>query len=215
MNYKQCFFCNILTTSDHHRWTVTHENVGLHDSNLFSIHTNTLLPKHNMHSSVFTLLFISARKTENQLALLCLSGVWVLFCFPIIPTGFMVWIRPLFCLCLSLARVLIGSPLKGQPARRTGDVYKCPVGHGSSSSCIKLDLPGEHWLYSRFFPVCICALFIFVQNINFSAAKWLQHYFHDKAKYHHTAFCLWREHSALFHIIWTYQKKLFKWNYSK
>ncbi|GAA6068655.1 integrin alpha-1, partial [Tachysurus ichikawai] len=37
--------------------------------------------------------------------------------------------------------VLIGSPLKGQPAQRTGDVYKCPVGHGSSSSCIKLDLP--------------------------------------------------------------------------
>ncbi|XP_076875921.1 integrin alpha-1 [Brachyhypopomus gauderio] len=37
--------------------------------------------------------------------------------------------------------VLIGSPLKGQPAKRTGDVYKCPVGHGSSSDCIKLDLP--------------------------------------------------------------------------
>ncbi|XP_026798460.3 integrin alpha-1 [Pangasianodon hypophthalmus] len=39
--------------------------------------------------------------------------------------------------------VLIGSPLKGQPAQRTGDVYKCPVGHGSSSSCIKLDLPAH------------------------------------------------------------------------
>ncbi|TSM12537.1 Integrin alpha-1 [Bagarius yarrelli] len=37
--------------------------------------------------------------------------------------------------------VLIGSPLKGQPAQRTGDVYRCPVGHGNSSSCIKLDLP--------------------------------------------------------------------------
>uniref|UniRef100_W5U6W8 Integrin alpha-1 n=1 Tax=Ictalurus punctatus TaxID=7998 RepID=W5U6W8_ICTPU len=37
--------------------------------------------------------------------------------------------------------VLIGSPLTGQPAQRTGDVYKCPVGHGSSSSCVKLDLP--------------------------------------------------------------------------
>ncbi|KAI4875226.1 hypothetical protein NFI96_010697, partial [Prochilodus magdalenae] len=39
--------------------------------------------------------------------------------------------------------VLIGSPLKGQPAKRTGDVYKCPVGHGSSSKCIKLDLPDQ------------------------------------------------------------------------
>ncbi|XP_053371496.1 integrin alpha-1 [Clarias gariepinus] len=37
--------------------------------------------------------------------------------------------------------VLIGSPLTGQPAKRTGDVYKCPVGHGRSSGCIKLDLP--------------------------------------------------------------------------
>ncbi|XP_072514317.1 integrin alpha-1 [Salminus brasiliensis] len=39
--------------------------------------------------------------------------------------------------------VLIGSPLKGQPAKRTGDVYKCPVGHGRSSECIKLDLPDQ------------------------------------------------------------------------
>ncbi|XP_060764867.1 integrin alpha-1 isoform X2 [Neoarius graeffei] len=39
--------------------------------------------------------------------------------------------------------VLIGSPLKGQPAQRTGDVYKCPVGHGESSRCIKLDLPAH------------------------------------------------------------------------
>uniref|UniRef100_A0A3B1J0P4 Integrin subunit alpha 1 n=1 Tax=Astyanax mexicanus TaxID=7994 RepID=A0A3B1J0P4_ASTMX len=39
--------------------------------------------------------------------------------------------------------VLIGSPLKGQPAKRTGDVYKCPVGHGPSSECIKLDLPEQ------------------------------------------------------------------------
>uniref|UniRef100_A0A3B4WRT8 Integrin subunit alpha 1 n=1 Tax=Seriola lalandi dorsalis TaxID=1841481 RepID=A0A3B4WRT8_SERLL len=36
--------------------------------------------------------------------------------------------------------VLIGSPLSGQPARRTGDVYKCPVGTGNNT-CIKLDLP--------------------------------------------------------------------------
>ncbi|KAF7700864.1 integrin alpha-1 [Silurus meridionalis] len=39
--------------------------------------------------------------------------------------------------------VLIGSPLKGQPAKRTGDVYRCPVGHGHSPSCIKLDLPAQ------------------------------------------------------------------------
>ncbi|KAM8872070.1 integrin alpha-1 [Synchiropus picturatus] len=36
--------------------------------------------------------------------------------------------------------VLIGSPLSGQPARRTGDVYKCPVGRGGNK-CVKLELP--------------------------------------------------------------------------
>uniref|UniRef100_A0A672IG08 VWFA domain-containing protein n=1 Tax=Salarias fasciatus TaxID=181472 RepID=A0A672IG08_SALFA len=36
--------------------------------------------------------------------------------------------------------VLIGSPLSGQPARRTGDVYKCPVGT-ADNTCIKLELP--------------------------------------------------------------------------
>ncbi|CAB1448398.1 unnamed protein product [Pleuronectes platessa] len=36
--------------------------------------------------------------------------------------------------------VLIGSPLSGQPAKRTGDVYKCPVGKGDNT-CVKLDLP--------------------------------------------------------------------------
>ncbi|KAM9840911.1 integrin alpha-1 [Aulostomus maculatus] len=36
--------------------------------------------------------------------------------------------------------VLIGSPLSGQPAKRTGDVYKCPVGRGNNT-CVKLDLP--------------------------------------------------------------------------
>ncbi|CAB1352121.1 unnamed protein product, partial [Coregonus sp. 'balchen'] len=38
-------------------------------------------------------------------------------------------------------RVLIGSPLAGQPAKRTGDVYKCPVGRGPNPKCIKLELP--------------------------------------------------------------------------
>ncbi|XP_072814809.1 integrin alpha-1 isoform X2 [Vicugna pacos] len=37
--------------------------------------------------------------------------------------------------------VLIGSPLVGQPKKRTGDVYKCPVGRGESLPCMKLDLP--------------------------------------------------------------------------
>ncbi|KAK6322763.1 integrin alpha-1 [Coregonus clupeaformis] len=37
--------------------------------------------------------------------------------------------------------VLIGSPLAGQPAKRTGDVYKCPVGRGPNPKCIKLELP--------------------------------------------------------------------------
>ncbi|TDH02169.1 hypothetical protein EPR50_G00170330 [Perca flavescens] len=36
--------------------------------------------------------------------------------------------------------VLIGSPLSGQPAKRTGDVYKCPVGMGDNT-CVKLELP--------------------------------------------------------------------------
>ncbi|XP_039399347.1 integrin alpha-1 isoform X2 [Mauremys reevesii] len=38
--------------------------------------------------------------------------------------------------------VLIGSPLVGQPKKRTGDVYKCPVGNGKSP-CIKLNLPAN------------------------------------------------------------------------
>nr|XP_006139588.1 integrin alpha-1 isoform X1 [Pelodiscus sinensis] len=38
--------------------------------------------------------------------------------------------------------VLIGSPLVGQPKKRTGDVYKCPVGKGQST-CIKLNLPAD------------------------------------------------------------------------
>uniref|UniRef100_A0A8C5EIZ7 VWFA domain-containing protein n=1 Tax=Gouania willdenowi TaxID=441366 RepID=A0A8C5EIZ7_GOUWI len=36
--------------------------------------------------------------------------------------------------------VLIGSPLSGQPAKRTGDVYKCPVGR-ENNTCTKLELP--------------------------------------------------------------------------
>ncbi|XP_040914374.1 integrin alpha-1 [Toxotes jaculatrix] len=36
--------------------------------------------------------------------------------------------------------VLIGSPLSGQPSKRTGDVYKCPVGK-RDNTCVKLDLP--------------------------------------------------------------------------
>ncbi|XP_054842509.1 integrin alpha-1 [Eublepharis macularius] len=37
--------------------------------------------------------------------------------------------------------VLIGSPLSGQPQKRTGDVYKCPVGKKHDSSCVPLNLP--------------------------------------------------------------------------
>uniref|UniRef100_A0A8U7NTL9 Integrin subunit alpha 1 n=1 Tax=Corvus moneduloides TaxID=1196302 RepID=A0A8U7NTL9_CORMO len=39
--------------------------------------------------------------------------------------------------------VLIGSPLVGQPEKRTGDVYKCPVGRDSPSPCTKLNLPAS------------------------------------------------------------------------
>lgn len=41
----------------------------------------------------------------------------------------------------SFSRVLIGSPLAGQPQKRTGDVYKCRVGKSHDSPCIKLNLP--------------------------------------------------------------------------
>ncbi|XP_029433500.1 integrin alpha-1 isoform X2 [Rhinatrema bivittatum] len=37
--------------------------------------------------------------------------------------------------------ILIGSPLVGQPKKRTGDVYKCPVGRDSQPRCVKLNLP--------------------------------------------------------------------------
>ncbi|XP_051541347.1 integrin alpha-1 [Myxocyprinus asiaticus] len=33
--------------------------------------------------------------------------------------------------------VLIGSPLTGQPAKRTGDVYRCPVGQNKNTGCEK------------------------------------------------------------------------------
>lgn len=44
-------------------------------------------------------------------------------------------------------RVLIGSPLTGQPAKRTGDVYRCPVGQNKNTGCEKFLLPGERWPY--------------------------------------------------------------------
>uniref|UniRef100_A0A673NFS9 Integrin, alpha 1 n=1 Tax=Sinocyclocheilus rhinocerous TaxID=307959 RepID=A0A673NFS9_9TELE len=37
--------------------------------------------------------------------------------------------------------VLIGSPLTGQPAKRTGDVYRCPVGQNKNTGCEKFLLP--------------------------------------------------------------------------
>ncbi|XP_053557238.1 integrin alpha-1 [Bombina bombina] len=37
--------------------------------------------------------------------------------------------------------VLIGSPLEGQPTKRTGDVYKCPVNKARQPPCTKLNLP--------------------------------------------------------------------------
>uniref|UniRef100_A0A8C1IRM9 Integrin, alpha 1 n=1 Tax=Cyprinus carpio TaxID=7962 RepID=A0A8C1IRM9_CYPCA len=37
--------------------------------------------------------------------------------------------------------VLIGSPLTGQPAKRTGDVYRCPVGQNKGGVCEKFLLP--------------------------------------------------------------------------
>ncbi|XP_026130342.1 integrin alpha-1 [Carassius auratus] len=37
--------------------------------------------------------------------------------------------------------VLIGSPLTGQPAKRTGDVYRCPVGQNVKTGCEKFLLP--------------------------------------------------------------------------
>uniref|UniRef100_A0A6Q2X903 VWFA domain-containing protein n=1 Tax=Esox lucius TaxID=8010 RepID=A0A6Q2X903_ESOLU len=48
--------------------------------------------------------------------------------------------------------ILIGSPLAGQPAKRTGDVYKCPVGRGPNPECIKLELPSKCQLMCIFKP---------------------------------------------------------------
>lgn len=139
------------------------------------------------HIQLYLLCFsFLQKKNKNRklISLTLLECSWSVFCCPIIPIGFMVWIWPHFCLCLSLVRVLIGSPLTGQPAQRTGDVYKCPVGHGSSSSCVKLDLPGENWFYSGFFPVCV-----FVQSsfffIQFSGGN-----FHDKARFCIPPYCI-------------------------
>ncbi|XP_042307193.1 integrin alpha-1 [Sceloporus undulatus] len=39
--------------------------------------------------------------------------------------------------------VLIGSPLDGQPQKKMGDVYKCPVGQGNGLPCVKLNLPAN------------------------------------------------------------------------
>uniref|UniRef100_A0A803SP93 Integrin subunit alpha 1 n=1 Tax=Anolis carolinensis TaxID=28377 RepID=A0A803SP93_ANOCA len=39
--------------------------------------------------------------------------------------------------------VLIGSPLAGQPQKKTGDVYKCPVGRDNGLPCVKLNLPAN------------------------------------------------------------------------
>lgn len=47
------------------------------------------------------------------------------------------------CFLLFFWRVLIGSPLSGQPARRTGDVYRCPVGQNKNTGCEKFNLSGE------------------------------------------------------------------------
>lgn len=61
-------------------------------------------------------------------------------------------------------RVLIGSPLTGQPAHRTGDVYRCPVGQNKNTGCEKFNLSGEScpsckslcaWLVPLCFPLTI------------------------------------------------------------
>lgn len=56
-----------------------------------------------------------------------------------------------------LFRVLIGSPLSGQPAKRTGDVYKCPVGKGDNT-CVKLELPSKN-------TECVCKS-VYIQSRN-------------------------------------------------
>lgn len=159
---------------------------------------NSLLLNFNTHTFIwihFAFLLCRNNRKSISFTVLCLSGVWMLFCFPTIPPGFVLWIWPHSCLCLSLGRVLIGSPLTGQPARRTGDVYKCPVGHGSSSSCIKLDLSGENWLYSGFFPVCVFVPWsFFEQSIKSGApnSTILHLVYGEKQHIISCCFCLWK-----------------------
>lgn len=57
-------------------------------------------------------------------------------------------------------RVLIGSPLSGQPAKRTGDVYKCPVGKGDNK-CVKLGLPGKNTVQHQIYRTCV-DMYIFI-----------------------------------------------------
>lgn len=75
---------------------------------------------------------------------------------------------PLSTSCFFSERVLIGSPLTGQPAHRTGDVYRCPVGQNKNTGCEKFNLPGERCpSYQRFcariVPLCF-PLTIFVHS---------------------------------------------------
>lgn len=68
-------------------------------------------------------------------------------------------ITSVFC----LLRVLIGSPLSGQPAKRTGDVYKCPVKKGPTPKCIKLELPGKKTVCVSFIiSVCIYSVYMYM-----------------------------------------------------
>lgn len=66
---------------------------------------------------------------------------------------------PLSTSCFFSERVLIGSPLTGQPAHRTGDVYRCPVGQNKNTGCEKFNLSGERCpsckrLCARLVPLC-------------------------------------------------------------
>lgn len=90
------------------------------------------------------MLFFPTGKLVNQSAALWLSGLPLshksqrFFC----GQGLM---TPLSTSCFFSERVLIGSPLTGQPAHRTGDVYRCPVGQKKNTGCEKFNLSGERY----------------------------------------------------------------------
>lgn len=103
--------------------------------------------------------------------------------------GFFLWLKlkePAYyypSLLLFFWRVLIGSPLTGQPAKRTGDVYRCPVGQNRNSSCEKFQLSGEkslgycifwrHSYFCRFSVYSLSVVFYGLLTVCICVCPWI------------------------------------------